>query len=601
MRIHKLKNTLNIFACLSFFIALGGGVAAANEVRSSNSVTYLNQGWTPKQRSFFYWAPQGSALLSYDIYLALELPESKELFNSTTLTDKFGLLHDGVDAEYNPDGLPIGIAKSVVTSGKYQGEYAGLTCAACHTGQVQYKGRQIRIDGGLANRFDLYLWLSTLSKSLDAALNDPKKFDALYSRINSRAKVSEGEIRNRLKVDAENVRLQLTNSFVVPFNPGPGRTDAFIQENNTFASVKTGIHENTRPAIAPVKPPVLWNTPHSAWVEYSGIQDNPLIRNFSESLGVFARYSLESNPSGKVTFETTTDIKSILKIESLLRQLAPPQWPQSDLGALDKAKVQQGAKYFKQYCQECHSSYPYRWSEARKEGKRFIENAMVPIDVIGTDKTHFQSVMFDPKPTMLTRHLAPYFDGKPIVTTGEFFNAFEPTMIELSLKKAGITSKTEILDANGYTFFDDDPKLTPPVNSLKAAPRDGSWTNAPFLHNGSVPSIYELLLPASERSKTFYVGREFDPIKLGIDTSGASGSFLMDTRLVGNSNSGHAFDSKAGPGVIGPKLTDAQRYAIIEYLKSIPEVAGRATPFGGPEKPSVASQDRTWFNFKHPY
>lgn len=598
------RNPTNIFKILIFLFSvfnLTGVSAATVESPKIKSVTYLNQGWTPKQRAFFYWAPQGSALLSYDIYLALELPDTKELFNSVAQTDKFGLLHDGVDAENNPDGLPIGIAKSVVASGKYKGEYAGLTCAACHTGQVQHKDRQIRIDGGLANRFDLYLWLSTLSKSLDAALNDPKKFDALYSRINSKSKVTNQDLKERLKADTENVRLQITNSFVVPFGPGPGRTDAFIQENNTFAAVKTGIHENTRPAIAPVKPPVLWNTPHSAWVEYSGIQDNPLIRNFSESLGVFARYSLESNPSGKVSFETTTDIKSILQIESLLRQLAPPQWPQSDLGALDKAKVQQGAKYFKQYCQECHSSYPYRWSEARKEGKRFIENAMVPIDVIGTDKTHYQSVMFDPKPTMLTRHLAPYFDGKPIVNTGEFFNAFEPTMIELSLKKAGITSKAEILDANGYTFFGDDPKLKPPVNSVKAAPRDGSWTNAPFLHNGSVPNIYELLLPASQRSKTFYVGREFDPVKLGIDTSGVSGNFLMDTRLVGNSNSGHSFDSKPGPGVIGPKLTDAQRYAIIEYLKSIPDVAGRVTPFGGPEKPSIASQDPTWYNFKHPY
>jgi mono/diheme cytochrome c family protein len=601
MSIQKLKYHLNVLIGLLFIVVFGNVIASTTEAGSTNSTIFLNQGWTPKQRSFFYWAPQGSALLSYDIYLALELPESKMLFNSSEQADKFGLLHDGIDAEFNPDGLPIGVAKSVVASGKYQGEYAGLTCAACHTGQVQYKGRQIRIDGGLANRFDLYSWMSTLSKSLDAALNDPEKFNALYSKIKQRSKTSEQDLKGRLKLDADNVRLQLSNSFVVPFNPGPGRTDAFIQENNTFASVKTGIHENTRPALAPVKPPVLWNTPHSAWVEYSGIQDNPLIRNYSESLGVFGRYSLEQNQEGKISYETTTDIKSILKIESLLRQLAPPQWPQADLGKLDARKVEQGSKYFKQYCQECHATYPYRWSEARKEGKRFIENAMVPIDFIGTDKTHFQSVMFDPKPTMLTRHLAQYFDGRPIVNTGEFFKAFEPTMIEQSLKKAGITSKAELLDANGYTFFGDEPALKPPVNSIKAAPRDGSWSNAPFLHNGSVPNIYELLLPASERSKTFYVGREFDPVKLGIDTSGASGSYLMDTRLVGNSNSGHSFESKPGPGVIGPKLTDAQRYAIIEYLKSIPEVAGRVTPFGGPDKPNIASQDRTWFNFKRPY
>lgn len=595
------KSTLGLFIFLGLTVTTFFSHAATSDSKPDRSVIYLNQAWSDKDRAFFYWAPQGSALLSYDIYLALEHAESKELINSIKSADKFGLLHDGIDPVNNPDGLPIGIAKSVVSSGKYKGEYAGLTCAACHTGQVQYKGRQIRIDGGFANRLDLYSWLLTLSKSLDAALNDPQKFRALYARINARASTSETDLRGRLRVDADNVRAQITNSFVVPFNPGPGRTDAFIQENNTFAAVKSGIPENTRPAIAPVKPPVLWNTPHSAWVEYSGIQDNPLIRNFSESLGVFARYSLESNPSGKVSFETTTDIKSIIQIENLLRRLAPPQWPQAELGSLDAVKVAQGSKLFKQYCQECHSTYPYRWSEARKEGKRFIENAMVPVDVIGTDKTHFQSVMFDPKPTMLTRHLAPYFDGKPIVNTGDFFKAFEPTMIELALKNANITSKAELIDINGFTYFGDEKTLKPPVNSLKAAPRDGSWTNAPFLHNGSVPNIYELLLPASKRTKMFYVGREFDPVKLGIDTSGKSGQYLVDTRLVGNSNSGHSFESKPGPGVIGPELTDSQRYAIIEYLKSIPDTPGRVTPFGGPEKPDLASKDRSWYNSKHPY
>jgi hypothetical protein len=40
---------------------------------------------------------------------------------------------------------------------------------------------------------------------------------------------------------------------------------------------------------------------------------------------------------------------------------------------------------------------------------------------------------------------------------------------------------------------------------------------------------------------------------------------------------------------------------IIEYLKSIPTEAGRATPYGGPKNPSIASKDKTWFNYKHPY
>ena len=109
------------------------------------------------------------------------------------------------------------------------------------------------------------------------------------------------------------------------------------------------------------------------------------------------------------------------------------------------------------------------------------------------------------------------------------------------------------------------------------------WATAPFLHNGSVPSLYEMLIPANQRTKKFYVGREFDPVKVGVDTTGNSGKFLFDTTLFGNSNAGHSFENAPlGNGVIGRLLTDDERWAIVEYLKSIPEEAGRVTPFGGP-------------------
>ena len=81
--------------------------------------------------------------------------------------------------------------------------------------------------------------------------------------------------------------------------------------------------------------------------------------------------------------------------------------------------------------------------------------------------------------------------------------------------------------------------------------------DGPFLHNASVPNLYEMLIPASQRSKTFKLGRDFDPVKVGIDTSGASGSQVFDTTLAGNANVGHSFENgKRGNGVIGPLLTD---------------------------------------------
>ncbi len=92
------------------------------------------------------------------------------------------------------------------------------------------------------------------------------------------------------------------------------------------------------------------------------------------------------------------------------------------------------------------------------------------------------------------------------------------------------------------------------LQAYKARPLNGIWATAPYLHNGSVPTLYDLLLPASPtpndpkemtyRPKTFYVGsREFDPKKVGFrtDTNGGSG-FFFDTTLPSNSNAGHEYD-----------------------------------------------------------
>ena len=112
----------------------------------------------------------------------------------------------------------------------------------------------------------------------------------------------------------------------------------------------------------------------------------------------------------------------------------------------------------------------------------------------------------------------------------------------------------------------------------KPRPLAGIWAVGPFLHNGSVPTIYQLLSPADSRDKKFWVGtRDFDSVNLGLSTQPLSkGGFLLDTNVTGNSNIGHEFRrgyipwKPGGPpqyGVIGPEWTEAQRWQIIEYLK----------------------------------
>jgi hypothetical protein len=95
----------------------------------------------------------------------------------------------------------------------------------------------------------------------------------------------------------------------------------------------------------------------------------------------------------------------------------------------------------------------------------------------------------------------------------------------------------------------------------KARPLSGIWSSAPYLHNGSVPTLAELLKPASERVQHFYVGsREFDPVTVGLAAAAGEHANAFDTTLPGNSNAGHAY---------GTTLGEADKRDLLEYLKTL--------------------------------
>jgi hypothetical protein len=101
----------------------------------------------------------------------------------------------------------------------------------------------------------------------------------------------------------------------------------------------------------------------------------------------------------------------------------------------------------------------------------------------------------------------------------------------------------------------------------KARPLVGIWASPPFLHNGSVPTLYDLL--STERPSKFYIGnREYDPVKVGFVTARYPGGQEFDTAVPGNSNLGHWFANDGRPGTIGSELEEAERWDVIEYLKA---------------------------------
>jgi hypothetical protein len=110
---------------------------------------------------------------------------------------------------------------------------------------------------------------------------------------------------------------------------------------------------------------------------------------------------------------------------------------------------------------------------------------------------------------------------------------------------------------------------TNPVLAYKGRPLTGIWATPPYLHNGSVPTLYDLLLPPDQRPQSFFLGsREFDPDKVGYVTAQSpDNNFPYRTRdeagriIDGNSNAGHDYGNAS--------LSEEERRALVEYMKSL--------------------------------
>jgi hypothetical protein len=576
--------SLSLLCVASFFLP-----APAIAQSTSDNVIYLNQAWSQDDREWYYHFSQGSAVISYDIFLNLEAAGGLDLFRSNANSAQYGLFPEAAN-QFNPDALPIGISKTTVATpvkGWPAGDYAGLTCAACHEGEWNYKGKHVRIDGSTGNRIDILAYLRALDDALQATLSDSAKFDRFAVRLGAASPDAKDKLRKRFGLDADRVHHYRTRTVVPATTWGPGRMDAIALIVNRLTADLPDILENWSTPNAPSKPPFLWNAPQGLWTQWRGVQQDPIYRNMTETMGVYQPIDLSSKSPAEGLFQSHSALLDLQRVENQLARLAPPSWPEDVFGKIDREKAKSGQALFVSLCSGCHNAWPYTWSEPNKYGKRFVLVGLVPQTYVGTDPQQFRIL----RPFAITGQLADYLPGelrgKDLLPTGDLYYGNSRMVLEAALAKLKLTPEQEA-NIHGYRVY---PLPRPPEGVYKAAPRDGVWATPPFLHNGSVPNLYEMLLPAAERTKKFCVGHEYDPVKVGVDTTCGPGTFEMDTALLGNSNAGHSFqDSPRGDGVIGPLLSDEQRWALVEYLKSIPETPGRVTPFGGPPETGAAQK-----------
>jgi len=565
------------------------------------------QGWVDEQRKAWYQGTQGSRLLPRSWFDALEQAQSEQPFASIDNLAQFGFLAPPANHDTS---LPIGFAVDRQSDEKLQNSklrwypeqpsqdttaepWIGLNCSACHTASMSYEGTSMVVDGG-PGLVDFQLFIEALDASLIATKNDGEKWERFASTV----------LTER---DSPEARAMLNNAFEqlldwqaltdamneTPMRYGYGRLDAVGHILNKILMFNGADQSNGNPSNAPVSYPFLWDIWRQQRVQWNGVAENSRLktpgdaieygalgRNTGEVLGVFGDLHViprEGTGGAFKGYESSVDTRNLMRMELLLQSLDTPTWP-DHFPSIDTSLAEQGKGLFKQNCTSCHLTPDLQSSDEPTE---------VMLSFQDTSKENLTDIWMACNAYINDGPTGPMQGTKD--NDGNILGEVSPvaTMLATAVKGALIQNAGDLVKEGVLNFASIrrlpevdraqdpfDPRArersiclqTQGVDILayKARPLDGIWATAPYLHNGSVSSLYELLLPADERLPEFWVGnREYDPVGVGYlnQEPADKNAFLLDTTPEGNRNSGHQYGAD--------QFSDADRFALVEYMKTL--------------------------------
>lgn len=571
-------------------LALGmlAGCAAKAPVQEPVSKrVWLDQGWAPKQRQWFHHASQGTStfIVPYEWFMALEQPKI-ELFGAPPLISDPAYLESwgfipSQQSDGNPGGLPVGFARAEQVMDHVVGRRVnavGMTCAGCHTGRLSYQGTDIYVDGGPAMT-SLTVFSEQVGLALVYTRYVPGRLDRFADRVLG-ADASDAA-RAQLEKDMEAYlatfeRIKKLTDKVAKesITEGFTRLDALDRIGNQVFALEYK-DENFVPLAAPVNYPHIWSTSWFDWVQYDASIMQPMVRNAGEALGVRALINLKGPEASR--FESQADIHNLYRLEHQLAGavqpreakaftgLQAPRWPEQLLGKIDHDKAAKGRALYAELCQGCHMApvgsdgfwEDKHWTPPNAAGEQYLKVKIIPIAEVGTDPMQARS--------LADRTLN-------VEGLGLKSNAFGAALAEVVERTVtAYYDKHGIPEAEREKMNGNRPNKIQAPMAYTARPLNGVWATAPYLHNGSVPNLYQLLSPAGERSPRFYLGsRSFDPRHVGFDPAPLDHAFELDASIPGNANTGHEFDhGERRKGLIGRYLAPEERWALVEYLKTL--------------------------------
>ncbi|WP_457795758.1 di-heme-cytochrome C peroxidase [Methylocystis sp. S23] len=585
-------------------IALGAAAPAAAQVK------FADQGWTLAERNDFYSLDQGARIVPLDWIKAL-----KRADGSGFLDDGFGRYGYLPNPASPTPGLPVGFL-----SAPYGDKpYLSMTCSACHTRQIEIDGAPMRIDGGPA-LVDFQRLFDDMDAAFDKVATDEAAFAAFSSGVLG-AGASQAD-RDRLRGEFKAWFEPFHTIFRLALHPkdkprplglewGPGRADAVSMIFNRVAGLDIGgagkriIEENIQAADAPVRYPFVWNAARQYMTQWPGFAKNGddilgLARNVGEVYGVFGVFKPDKLPIiGGVRYleGSSLNFPGLMRLETLITKLEPPKWP----GKLDPDLVKQGAEIFNWSEQKGGCGPNCHEVNTKVDPPRLCakpgETWATPIQDVKTDGAEYQVLGRRAKTGVLEGELIPLppFTNKlkdedaifNILSTAVFQSIirapiqfrnlllFDPIVQECLKNRAGQDSAEtlDVLKGNFISVMEESLKAlyrkdTPPSPAYESRVLKGVWATAPYLHNGSVPTLADLLKPPAQRPASFQVGPAYDMENVGLAADQTKFNFVYKTTAACGGNGDASANSRCGHN-FGAQLTEPQKKALLEYLKSL--------------------------------
>ena len=324
--------------------------------------------------------------------------------------------------------------------------------------------------------------------------------------------------------------------------------------------------------------PPVWGFKDYDWIEWTIDTNTVMERNITETLGAGATVVLDPNLTGSL-FDSSIPITNMHTLEFLAYYIDPPRWPAEAFGAIKPELAAAGATIFQKTCAACHE-----YGDDRRTSTGLIRLRGMRPEGVGTDATAALRIScpvpntgaLPIKPRSYSVEDSQLLKDCAGVKAGTAFEraSFAATVqYAVDRIKQKAFAAAAIGDAQQRVMEDLDRRkevrwrdtlldTKAPDGPYAARPLYGIWAAAPFLHNGSVPTLYDLLLPPEQRPKKFALGaRQYDPVKLGfaVETSCTQPDCLVDTTRTGDGNGGHLW---------GTDLSEADRMALLEYLKT---------------------------------